>query len=98
MAIDAVFSKMKERIGFLPLEDFIIDPNHNKDYLVNCHWALYCDNYLEGFHIPFVHPELNDALANDGYSTECFENAVLQVGMANEGAVVNHSGAFAASA
>ena len=30
-----------------------------KDYTVNAHWALYCENYLEGFHVPFVHPALN---------------------------------------
>ncbi len=85
MAIDAVFSKMKERIGFLPLEDFIIDPNHNKDYLVNCHWALYCDNYLEGFHIPFVHEDLNAALDYGAYKTELFDNGSLQIGYASGG-------------
>jgi hypothetical protein len=30
----------------------------SRDYLVRAHWALYCDNYLEGFHIPFVHAGL----------------------------------------
>ena len=47
-------------------------------------WILYVDNYLEGFHIPFVHPELNNALASDGYSTECFDNAVLQILVADD--------------
>jgi choline monooxygenase len=27
----------------------------SREYEVNSHWALYCENYLEGFHIPFVH-------------------------------------------
>ena len=57
--INKVFDKMNERIGFLPLDLFKYDSKHSKDYLVNCHWALYCDNYLEGFHIPFVHDDLN---------------------------------------
>ena len=51
----SVLSKVQERISFLPLNEFRFDPSNSKDYLVNCHWALYCDNYLEGFHIPFVH-------------------------------------------
>jgi choline monooxygenase len=63
------------------------DASRDREWDINANWILYIDNYLEGFHIPYVHPELNDALANDGYSTECFENAVLQVGMANEGDV-----------
>ena len=80
MDIDAVFSKMKERIGFLPLNEFQFDAALSKDYLVNCHWALYCDNYLEGFHIPFVHEDLNAALDYGSYTTELFENGSLQVG------------------
>ena len=63
------------------------DASRDREWDIDANWILYVDNYLEGFHIPFVHPELNDALAKDGYSTECFENAILQIGMANEGDV-----------
>src|SRR5690242_1234635 len=31
-----------------------------KVYEVAAHWALYCENYLEGFHIPYVHKGLNE--------------------------------------
>ena len=54
-------------------------------YHVEAHWALYVDNYLEGFHVPFVHPGLNDALDVNAYSIECYPNAVLQVGYADDG-------------
>lgn len=70
-------------IGFLPLHEFKYDPVSSKDYLVNCHWSLYCDNYLEGFHIPFVHPDLNAALDYDTYATELFEYGTLQIGYAD---------------
>ena len=46
---------------------------------------LYVDNYLEGFHIPYVHPELNQALDHAGYETETFEGGVLQIGKAVDG-------------
>tara|TARA_B100000676_G_scaffold67480_1_gene67557 strand:- start:5 stop:490 length:486 start_codon:yes stop_codon:yes gene_type:complete len=36
------------------------------------------DNYLEGFHIPLVHPKLNDAINYKSYRTETFENFSLQ--------------------
>ncbi len=42
----SVLDIMNERIGFLPLDQFLFEANLSKDYLVNCHWALYCDNYL----------------------------------------------------
>src|SRR5262245_16055774 len=29
-----------------------------RDYVVNCNWKVYIDNYLEGYHIPMAHPGL----------------------------------------
>lgn len=75
-----VFDKMNERIGFLPLDAFRYEPNLSKDYLVHAHWVLYCDNYLEGFHIPFVHKELNEMLNYGTYTTELYDNMSLQIG------------------
>jgi len=57
-----VIDAMKERTGFLPIKDFKLDKSRGKDYFVDTHWALYCDNYLEGFHIPFVHEDLDAVL------------------------------------
>jgi len=80
-----VINKMQERVGFLPLNEFKLDVSRNKDYLINCHWALYCDNYLEGFHIPFVHDDLNKVLDYGTYKTELYEHLNLQIGY-SEGA------------
>jgi choline monooxygenase len=44
---------------------------------------LYCDNYLEGFHIPFVHADLNKALDYSNYTTEIFDHCNLQIGIAD---------------
>ncbi len=84
-SFDEVFSPMLKRLNFLPLEDLIFAPEHSRDYPLDAHWALYCDNYLEGFHIPFVHPGLNDALENDAYGYEIFSHCNLQLGIAKEG-------------
>lgn len=83
--LDAVLSSMTERIGFLPLDQFKFSSILSKDYLVSCHWTLYCDNYLEGFHIPFVHESLNELLDYGEYYTELLDHATLQVGIANDG-------------
>jgi choline monooxygenase len=29
-----------------------------KDYIINCNWKVYIDNYLEGYHVPAAHPGL----------------------------------------
>ncbi|MFT5890397.1 MAG: choline monooxygenase [Dokdonia sp.] len=80
-----VIEVMKERVGFLPLNEFKLDTSLNKDYIVNCHWALYCDNYLEGFHIPFVHEDLNNALDYGQYKTEIYDHVNLQIGYTDSG-------------
>ena len=83
--IQKVFDIMEERIGFLPMDEFKPDATRNKDYLVNCHWALYCDNYLEGFHIPFVHEDLNQVLDFGTYENLVYDHVTLQVGYAKDG-------------
>ena len=51
-----------------------------RDYEVDAHWALYCENYLEGFHIPYVHKSLNEIVDYGTYSTETFRYASVQTG------------------
>lgn len=80
-----VIRHMEERIGFLPLHEFKPDASLNKDYIVNCHWALYCDNYLEGFHTPFVHEGLNNVLDYGQYKTEIYDHVNLQIGYTDGG-------------
>jgi choline monooxygenase len=41
-----------------------------RDWFVDCNWKVYVDNYLEGYHIPIVHPSLNRELDYDQYRTE----------------------------
>ena len=42
----------------LTLDKLKFDINHSKTFILDAHWALYCENYLEGFHIPLVHKGL----------------------------------------
>lgn len=56
----------------------------SRRYELAANWALYCDNYLEGFHVPFVHPALNKALNFRNYRTELFGQGSLQVGVADD--------------
>lgn len=76
---------MERKIGFLPVEQFRLDPARSRDYLVHAHWALYCDNYLEGFHIPFVHKSLSATLDWNAYRTEILPWATCQVGIGRGG-------------
>jgi len=58
-----------------------------REYRVNAHWALYCENYLEGFHIPFVHRSLNEVVDYGSYSTDLLRYSSVQTGFDNKGDV-----------
>ncbi len=79
--IKSVLKIFDERVGFLPIDQFRYAAEYSREYLVNAHWVLYCDNYLEGLHIPFVHPDLNQALDYKNYTTELYDYCNLQVGV-----------------
>jgi choline monooxygenase len=77
------FRDMTERVKWMPLDDFKFEPSLSRVFNVKAHWALYCENYLEGFHIPFVHAGLNAVIDYGEYATELFfPNSSLQLGLA----------------
>jgi choline monooxygenase len=76
---------MVERMHWLPLDKFVFRPDLSRDFMVKANWALYCENYLEGFHIPFVHASLNAVIDFGNYTTELFRYSNLQLGIAKDG-------------
>lgn len=85
-AFDEFFAPVAARLTWLDWAGLKFSAARSRDYFVNAHWALYCENYLEGFHIPFVHQSLNEALDYGAYTTETFRFASLQTGFAKPGA------------
>jgi choline monooxygenase len=69
-------------VDFLPFADYVPMPERGRTYLVRANWALYVDNYLEGFHIPYIHAALNATLDYASYRTELLRHGNLQVGTA----------------
>jgi choline monooxygenase len=69
-------------VGFLPWDEFRFDPSTSRDYLIGANWALYVDNYLEEFHIPYIHGgSLTGVLDYEAYRTERFRWGNLQLGI-----------------
>ena len=44
--------------------------HHRARWDVACNWKVYVDNYLEGYHVPHIHPGLNSVLDYRSYITE----------------------------
>jgi choline monooxygenase len=49
-----------------------MDLVERRDYVIECNWKVYVDNYLEGYHIPIAHPGLFKELDYDAYRVETF--------------------------
>lgn len=68
VSVDTLLDGIVERIK--PIELSQLSFSHRDEYLVDCNWKVYMDNYLEGYHLPHVHPGLNKLLDYRLYTTE----------------------------
>jgi len=77
--LDAEASPLLEILGAIPAEVARAgyDVEHmrlieRRDYVIECNWKVYVDNYLEGYHLPIAHPQLFKELDYDSYQVETF--------------------------
>ena len=74
--LETTMAGILERIAPIALEDLAFQTRVT--YEVNSNWKVYVDNFLEGYHLPYVHPELCDILDLKAYRTETYERYSLQ--------------------
>lgn len=67
-AFEEVFGAIDERLRGRDLT--ALTHTTRKDWEIRCNWKIYVDNYLEGYHIPIVHPQLFRELDYNNYRTE----------------------------
>ena len=80
-----VIAPVEERAAaFMPAK-WRRDATLDRSFEFDAHFALYVENYLEGLHIPFIHPGLNARLDWKSYGYANFAHGTLQVGVAAEG-------------
>jgi choline monooxygenase len=81
--LDEAAEPLAKWLGELPrqTEKFDLDRLRffrRKDYVMDCDWKVYVDNYMEGYHLPSVHPSLNRELDYAAYEVSLFANYSLQ--------------------
>jgi choline monooxygenase len=54
-----------------PIEDLVL--THEEQHDLACNWKTYADNYLEGYHIPLVHPGLSKEIDAKRYVVDVDE-------------------------
>jgi len=62
-----------EKFSFLEMKLF-----ERRTYDMKCNWKTYVDNYLEGYHLPSVHPGLNRELDYNAYVVEPYTRHIRQ--------------------
>ena len=72
----AVFKEIAERIA--PIDLSAMRFAKRDSYTLACNWKVYVDNFLEGYHLPFVHPGLSKVLDYRVYDTELHDWYSLQ--------------------
>jgi len=73
---EEVFAGISERIA--PVDLSVMAFHNRVEYEVQCNWKVYIDNFLEGYHLPHVHPGLSKVLDYRSYDTELFDWYSLQ--------------------
>lgn len=63
-----VLAEVDARLDSRSLEDYAFHRHYAYD--MACDWKVYLDNYLEGYHVPHIHPELNRMLDYRDYVVE----------------------------
>ncbi|HXL98558.1 MAG TPA: SRPBCC family protein [Rhizomicrobium sp.] len=58
--LERAIAPLIARTRNVPLENFRL--THHTVHDIACNWKTYVENYLEGYHIPLVHPFLNSAV------------------------------------
>ena len=57
-----------------------------REYVLNCNWKVFVDNYLDGgYHVPHLHAGLDSILAYTDYTIETFERFCLQASPIKDG-------------
>ena len=81
--LDSAAEPLRQTLGRLPEQAsrFALDKMQlyqRRVYEMECNWKTYIDNYLEGYHLPSVHPGLNRELDYGSYTTQLFPSYSVQ--------------------
>jgi choline monooxygenase len=66
--LDEFLGEIQSETAEIPLGEMRMV--ERRDYVVECNWKVYVDNYLEGYHIPIAHPGLYRELDYENYRVE----------------------------
>lgn len=87
--------KAGELIDFLGDVPELVEPypierfrkRKDEDFAIRCNWKTYTDNFVEGYHIPGIHPGLNRAIDFSGFETTYGRHVVIMKAPQKSGSI-----------
>ena len=67
-----VFGDIPEQVAKIGCAVDRLEFSERRDYVIDCNWKVYIDNYLEGYHLPAAHPGLFRELDYAQYRVDTF--------------------------
>ncbi len=81
-----LLAPIEKRLGQLDLNSLVHAGRKTHD--IACNWKVYAENYLEGYHIPLVHPALSEEVDAAKYAVTVDGDAVFHHAPPRETAAV----------
>jgi choline monooxygenase len=76
---------LPEELASDPLEDFL--PTETRRFVMRCNWKTYTDNFVEGYHIPGIHPSFIKVIDFDAFLTEARRGYVRMSAPQRDGSI-----------
>ena len=73
--LDEMLKPLDARLGAVDWSGFGV--GLRRSHILHCNWKTYVENYLEGYHVPIVHPGLDAEIQADKYRVEVDGRVVL---------------------
>jgi len=82
--LDSVLRPLAARTAEMPLESFRFA--RQTRHAIRCNWKTYVENYLEGYHVPLMHPALNAAVDATRYEVDVEAPVIIHRAPPRDGA------------
>ncbi|MBV9521321.1 MAG: hypothetical protein JO010_00925, partial [Alphaproteobacteria bacterium] len=76
---------LPEEVADCPIEDFQVAGNRR--FVMQSNWKTYTDNFVEGYHIPGIHPGFTKVIEFDGFVAEARRGMVRMSAPQKDGSI-----------
>jgi choline monooxygenase len=70
--LETTFGDIPDQVAKIGCAVDRLEFSERREYLIDCNWKVYIDNYLEGYHLPAAHPSLFRELDYSQYRVDTF--------------------------